>query len=35
MKKYWYGNITVRTPNLTQYIGKEVMIRVFVEDKKG
>ena len=33
-KKYTYGSITVRTPKLSDFIGKEVMIRVFVEDKK-
>lgn len=32
-KDYTYGSFSIRTPNLTEYIGKEVMIRVFVEDK--
>ena len=34
MKKYRYGMITIRTPELTSEIGKDVMIRVFEEDKK-
>ena len=34
VKKYRYGMITVRTPILTDKIGKDVMIRVFEEDKK-
>ncbi len=31
MKKYQYGSITIRTPKLSGVIGKEVMIRIFVE----
>jgi len=34
VKKYKYGMITIRTPLLTDFIGKAVMIRVFEEDKK-
>ena len=34
-KEYAYGSVSLRNPTLTEYIGKEVMIRVFVEDKKG
>jgi len=30
-KIYKYGSVSLRNPNLTQYIGKEVMIRVFIE----
>ncbi len=33
VKKYKYGMITIRTPQLTEEIGKDVMIRVFEEDK--
>lgn len=33
VKKYKYGMITIRTPLLTDFIGKAVMIRVFEEDK--
>lgn len=33
-KDYTYGSFSIRTPNLTEYIGKEIMIRVFEEDKK-
>ena len=32
VKKYKYGMITVRTPQLTDLIGKDVMIRVFDEE---
>lgn len=32
VKKYKYGMITIRTPQLTEEIGKDVMIRVFDED---
>ena len=35
VKKYEYGSITIRTPKLSQFIGKNLMIRVFIEDKKG
>ena len=31
IKEYRYGMITVRTPLLTNFIGKDVMIRVFDE----
>ena len=34
VKKYKYGMITIRTPQLTEVIGKNVMIRVFEEDQK-
>jgi hypothetical protein len=33
-KKYRYGSISVKTPKLADYVGKEIMIRVFEEDKK-
>ena len=33
-KEYKYGSVSLRNPILTEYIGKEVMIRVFEEDKK-
>ena len=33
VKKYKCGMITIRTPQLTEEIGKDVMIRVFEEDK--
>jgi hypothetical protein len=29
--KYKYGTISVQTPQLEEYVGKEVMIRIFVE----
>ena len=32
-KDYKYGSISVRSPDLTEFIGKEVMIRVFDEAK--
>ncbi len=31
IKEYKYGMITIRTPQLSDEIGKEVMIRVFEE----
>lgn len=31
IKEYRYGMITIRTPLLTDFIGKDVMIRVFDE----
>jgi len=31
VKKYTYGSVSLRNPILTEYIGKEIMIRVFVE----
>ena len=34
IRKYRYGMVTIRTPQLTEKIGKNVMIRVFEEDKK-
>lgn len=33
-KEYKYGSITIRTPKLSEFIGKKVMIRVFKEEKK-
>ena len=30
-KKYRYGSVSLRNPKLTDYIGKEILIRVFVE----
>jgi len=30
-KKYVYGSVSLRNPILTEYIGKEIMIRIFVE----
>jgi hypothetical protein len=30
-KKYEYGSVSLRNPKLTEFIGKEIMIRVFVE----
>jgi hypothetical protein len=32
-KNYRYGSIAVQSPKLEEYIGKEVMIRVFGEQK--
>ena len=32
-KSYKYGSVSLRNPLLTDYIGKEIMIRVFEEDK--
>lgn len=35
-KEYRYGSITIRTPKLSEYISKKVLIRVFDEgDVKG
>lgn len=31
-KIYKYGSVSLRNPILTDYIGKEIMIRVFEED---
>lgn len=31
VKEYDYGSVSLRNPKLTEYIGKEIMIRVFVE----
>jgi hypothetical protein len=33
-KKYKYGMVVVRTPDLTEKIGDKVMIRVFEEEDK-
>ena len=33
-KAYKYGSVSLRNPDLTQYIGQEVMIRLFIEDRK-
>lgn len=33
-KAYKYGSISLRNPELTEFIGKEVMVRVFVEGKE-
>ena len=30
-KVYKYGSVSLRNPDLTKYIGQEVMIRVFLE----
>jgi len=32
--KYKYGSVSVQTPQLSDYVGKEVMIRIFDEQKK-
>ena len=34
VKKYRYGQVVVRTPDLTEKIGNKVMIRVFEEGKE-
>lgn len=34
IKKYKYGSISVKTPQLADYIGKEIMVRLFDEEKK-
>lgn len=31
VKNYEYGSLSIRTPDLTDYIGKEVMVRIFIE----
>lgn len=31
VKTYKYGSVSLRNPLLTDYIGKEIMIRVFEE----
>ncbi len=31
IKKYEYGSVSLRNPKLTEFIGKDVLIRVFVE----
>ena len=33
-KVYKYGSVSLRNPILTDYIGKEIMIRVFEEGKE-
>ena len=33
IKKYRYGSISVKSPQLADYIGKEVMVRIFDEQK--
>ena len=33
-KEYKYGSITIRASDLSKYIGKVLMVRVFEEDKK-
>ncbi len=33
IKKYKYGSISVKTPKLENYIGKEIMVRLFDEEK--
>lgn len=33
VKRYKYGQVVVRTPDLTDRIGEQVMIRVFEEPK--
>jgi hypothetical protein len=30
-KKYVYGSVAVQSPKLKDYIGKEVMVRIFEE----
>ncbi|MDE1865698.1 MAG: hypothetical protein KGH94_03640 [Candidatus Micrarchaeota archaeon] len=30
-KSYEYGSLSIRTPDLKEYIGKEVMVRIFIE----
>lgn len=32
-KEYRYGSITIRTPDLSKFIGKAIMVRLFVEEK--
>jgi len=34
-KDYKYGSVSLRNSKLTAYIGKEIMIRVFEEDKEN
>ena len=34
IKKYRYGSISVKTPQLAGYIGKEIMVRLFDEEKQ-
>lgn len=34
-KKYRYGSITIRSPQLSEYIGKKLMIRIFDEEVKS
>ena len=33
-KEYRYGSITIRSPKLSEFIGKKLMIRIFKEDNK-
>ena len=33
-KEYKYGSVSLRNPKLTEYIGKEIMIRAFEEEKE-
>ena len=32
IKEYKYGSITIRSPKLSEFIGKKLMIRIFKED---
>ena len=34
-KDYTYGSISMRSPKLTEFIGKILMIRIFVGENKG
>lgn len=34
IKKYRYGSISVKTPKLSDFVGKEIMVRLFDEDSK-
>ena len=34
IKSYRYGSVSLRNPNLTEYIGQDVMVRIFIEGKK-
>lgn len=34
-KSYTYGTISIRTPDLTQYIGQDVEVRIYDKKKKG
>ncbi len=34
VKEYKYGSITIRSPKLSEFIGKKVMIRIFKDENK-
>ena len=35
IKSYEYGSVSLRNPKLTEYVGKEVFVKVIIKDKKS